>query len=53
MNNYPAKCPIWGKFGVINRHIMLLIICEFREDWGKEGVTFHASVNLITYTRVH
>jgi hypothetical protein len=37
-------CPIWVKLGVRDRHIMLLSICGFHENWRREGSSFLTAV---------
>lgn len=41
-----AKSPSLVKFCVRIRHIMLLIICDFRENRSKKGRTFHMGVSV-------
>jgi len=41
-----AKYPSLVKFFLRIRHIMLLIICEFRENRCNEGRTFHTGVSV-------
>lgn len=46
--------PIWVKFGVrhIRVHIMLLSICDFRENVCLEKSYFQMGVNILRFTRV-
>ena len=35
---------LFVKFGVRGQHVMLLSVCEFRENWPKEGHSFLTGV---------
>jgi hypothetical protein len=41
--------PIWMKFGTRNLYIMLLSVCEFRQNRRREGCTLPVGVNKITF----
>ena len=44
--------PILIKISIRDLHVMLLGICEFRENWRSEGRTFLMGVSFITFARV-
>jgi hypothetical protein len=46
------NCPICVKFGITDLHIMLVSICELRENRRREGCAFVVGVNEITCTGV-
>jgi hypothetical protein len=52
MRTFPIYFRILIKFGVMDWHIMLLNIYEFRENRRSEGCTFPTVVNEIAFTRV-
>jgi hypothetical protein len=37
---FHISCPVWVKFGAGDQHMMLLNMCEFRENRRSEGCTF-------------
>lgn len=39
------------KFSVTGRHVMLSILCEFRENWRRVRDTCLKGVNAVTFTR--
>ena len=47
-----SYCLTRVKFGITNLHIMMLSICEFRENRCREGRKFFMDLNEITFAHV-